>query len=178
MEHRVARIAFDGRSPEVAGRIFAWAAGAELAHEKRKREPVYRDAAGNEVDQANVIGSFDFAFSGDRTRLSKFVELSVPLHERWDVSLAGRHDDHDDVDSTVSHQVATRFRLNEQLTLRGSWSKTAKPPGIGGAARRSGCHASPGTRSGLRGFATRLSPSTPATRSSWRTGPRASDSGW
>ena len=132
MEHRVARIAFDGRSPEVAGRIFAWAAGAELAHEERKRDPVYRDGAGNEVDQADVIGSFDFAFSGDRTRLSKFVELSVPLHERWDVSLAGRHDDHDDVDSTVSHQVATRFRLNEQLTLRGSWSKAAKPPGVGG----------------------------------------------
>ena len=131
MEHRVARIAFDGRSPEVAGRIFGWAAGAELAHEMRKRNPVYRDAAGNEVDQADVIGSFDFAFSGDRTRLSKFVELSVPLHERWDVSLAGRHDDHDDVDSTISHQVATRFRLNEQLTLRGSWSKAAKPPGIG-----------------------------------------------
>ena len=131
MEHRVARIAFDGRSPEVAGRTFAWAAGAELAHEMRKRDPVYRDAAGNEVDQADVIGSFDFAFSGDRTRLSKFVELAVPLHERWDVSLAGRHDDHDDVESTISHQVATRFRLNENLSLRGSWSKAAKPPGVG-----------------------------------------------
>lgn len=132
MEHRVARIAFDGRSPEVAGRTFGWAAGAGIAHEKRTRDPVYRDAAGNEVDQGDVIGSFDFAFTGDRTRLSKFVELAVPLHERWDVSLAARHDDHDDVDSTTSHQVATRFRLNDGLTLRGSWSKTARPPGIGG----------------------------------------------
>ena len=131
LEHRVARIAFDGRSPEVAGRIFGWAAGAELAHEQRKRDPVYRDVAGNEVDQANVIGSFDFAFSGERTRLSKFVELAVPLHERWDVSLAARHDDYNDVESTISHQVATRLRLNENLSLRGSWSKAAKPPGVG-----------------------------------------------
>ena len=131
IEHRVARVTFDGLSPELAGRTFGWAAGAELAYEKRTRDPVYRDADGNEVDQADVIGSFDIAFTGDRTRLSKFVELSLPVHERWDVTLAGRHDDHDDVESTISHQIATRFRLHEQLSLRGSWSKAAKPPGTG-----------------------------------------------
>ena len=131
IEHRVARVTFDGRSPEFLGRSMGWAAGAELAYEKRTRDPVYRDAAGNRVDQGDVIGSFDFGFSGDRTRLSKFVELSVPLHERWDLMLASRHDDHDDVESTKSHQLATRFRLSENLSLRGSWSKSAKPPGIG-----------------------------------------------
>ena len=127
----MARIAFDGRSPEVAGRTLGWAAGAEYAYEKRTRDPVYRDAAGNAVDQADVIGSFDFSFTGSRARLSKFAELSIPLHERWEVVLAGRHDDHDDVDSTIAHQVATRFRLREGLTLRGSFSRASKAPGIG-----------------------------------------------
>ena len=131
IEHRVARITFDGRSPEFRGRDFGWAAGAELAYEKRTRDPMYRDAAGNEIDQSDVIGSFDIAFTGDRTRLSKFIELSLPVHERWDITLASRHDDHDDVESTKSHQFATRLRLNENLSLRGSWSKAAKPPGIG-----------------------------------------------
>jgi len=131
IEHRVARIAFDGRSPEVAGRTLGWAAGAEYAYEKRTRDPVYRDAAGNAVDHADVIGVFDLSFTGSRTRLSKFAELSVPLHERWEVVLAGRHDDHDEVESTTSHQVATRFRLREGLTLRGSFSRAAKAPGIG-----------------------------------------------
>ena len=67
-EHRVARIAFDGRSPEVAGRTLGWAAGAEYAYEKRTRDPVYRDAAGDAVDQEDVIGSFDFSFTGSRAR--------------------------------------------------------------------------------------------------------------
>ena len=131
IEHRVARIAFDGRSPEVAGRALSWAAGAEYAYEKRTHDPVYRDGAGNAVDQADVIGSFDISFTGSRARVSKFGELSIPLHERWEVLLAGRHDDHDDVESTTAHQVATRFRLREGLTLRGSFSRAAKARGIG-----------------------------------------------
>lgn len=131
LEHRTARMAFDGQGPALGGTSLGWVAGAEFAYEKRTRDPVYRDAAGNEVAQADVIGSWDIPFSGNRKRWSKFVELSLPLHERWDVVLAGRHDDHDDVESTFSHQVATRFRLNEALSLRGSWSKAAKPPGLG-----------------------------------------------
>ena len=131
LEHRVARVAFDGQGPTLGGRALGWAAGAEFAYEKRTRDAVYRGAAGDEVPQDDVIGWFDFSFDGERERLSKFAELSIPLQERWDLVLSGRHDDHDDVESTISRQAATRFRLNEGVSLRGSWSKAARAPGIG-----------------------------------------------
>lgn len=131
LEHRVVRVAFDGQGPTLGGRALGWAAGAEFAYEKRTRDAVYRSAAGDEVPQDDVIGWFDFSFDGERERLSKFAELSIPLQQRWDVVLSGRHDDHDDVESTISRQAATRFRLNEGVSLRGSWSKAARAPGIG-----------------------------------------------
>ena len=131
LEHRVARVTFDGQGPTLGGRDLGWAAGAEFAYEKRTRDAVYRNAAGDEIPQDDVIGWFDFSFTGDRERLSKFAEVSIPLSERWDAVISGRHDAHDDVESTFSHQAATRFRLNERMSLRGSWSKAARPPGIG-----------------------------------------------
>ena len=130
-KHRVARVAFDGSGFELGGGPLAWAVGAELVHEARKWDPVYRDGSGNVVhwtDVAGVSPLWSVRFHGERDRLSEFAELSLPLHGDLDVVLAGRHDEQNDVGSTVSRQLATRYRLNDGLSFRGSLSKSEKPP--------------------------------------------------
>ena len=130
-KHRVARVAFDGTGPELGGGAIGWAAGAEFVYESRRLNPIYRDGGGNVVDPTDVAGSHPFnavAFRGARDRLSEFAEISLSLHDDWDVVLGGRHDDQDDVGSTVSSQLATRFRVNHGLSLRGSVGSTEKPP--------------------------------------------------
>ena len=130
-KHRVARVVFDGTGPEFGGGPLGWAAGAEFVHETRRFNPVYRNGDGNVVDPADVAGSspfFTFASLGRRDRLSEFAEISLPLRDDWDVVLGARHDEQNDVGSTVSGQLATRFRVNDGLSLRGSVGSAEKPP--------------------------------------------------
>ena len=130
-KHRVARVAFDGTGPELRGGALGWAAGAEFVHETRQLSPIYRTGDGNAVDPTDVAGSSPFfavAFRGGRDRLSEFAEVSLPLLHDWDVVLGARHDEQNDVGSTVSGQIATRFRVNDGLSLRGSVGSAEKPP--------------------------------------------------
>lgn len=130
-KHRVARVTFDGTGPELGGGALGWAAGAEFVHESRRLNPVYRTGDGNVVDPTDVAGSHPFfavAFRGARDRLSEFAEVSLPVHDDWDVVLGGRHDEQNDVGSTVSGQLATRLRVHDGLSLRGSVGSAEKPP--------------------------------------------------
>ena len=45
--------------------------------------------------------------------------VALPLHPDWEVILAGGRGD--EAESTLSHRVSSRYRLNESLTLRASW---------------------------------------------------------
>lgn len=45
--------------------------------------------------------------------------VALPLHPDWEVILAGGRDD--EAESTLSHRVTSRYRLNESLILRASW---------------------------------------------------------
>ena len=131
--HRVARATFDGSAFELPGGAIDWAAGAEFTREVRRWLPTYVDGTDEVVpDQRDVIGAFDISYAGDRDRLSEFFEVSLPLSEDWNAVLGGRHDDHDDVGSTLSAQWTSRYRLNDFLTFRSSWIKAEKPPLLGG----------------------------------------------
>ena len=45
--------------------------------------------------------------------------VALPLHPDWEVILAGGRGE--EAESTLSHRVTSRYRLNESLTLRASW---------------------------------------------------------
>ena len=130
-DHKTARASLDGTAFTLGGGDVRWAAGTEIAYEDRRNVRDYRDVLGVSHDVGDVLGSGGSSFSGQRRRWSGFAEASLPLRGDWDVVLAGRRDDHDDIGATFSHQVASRYRLSEALTLRGSWDEGSKPPTLG-----------------------------------------------
>jgi len=128
-----ARFAFGGSGLSLGGRPIGWAAGAEWVRESREWLTTYIAGTGMEIpEQTDVMGSFGVSFAGERDSVSPFFELSLPLHEIWDVGLAGRYSNHDDVGSTAAGQLETVFELSPDFALRGNWSKGDRAPYLGG----------------------------------------------
>ena len=128
-----ARVAFDGSGFAIGGRPIGWAAGAEWVRESRDWLTTYVSGAGDVIEeQKDVMGSFGISFAGERDSVSPFLEVSLPLHEIWDVGLAGRYSDHDDVGSTTATQMETVFELSPDFALRGNWSMADRAPYLGG----------------------------------------------
>ena len=129
-DHKTAQASLDGPLFALGGGEARWAAGAEFAAEDWRDVHAYRDRSGRSYEAGDVLGDGGIFAEGERQRWSGFAEASLPLRDDWDVTLAGRGDDYDDVGAALSHQVASRFRLNDILAFRGSWDKGSKPPNL------------------------------------------------
>ncbi len=129
-DHKAARVSLDGTAFALSGGDVRWAAGTEVAYEDWRNVYDYKDVLGGSHQAGDVLGSGGISAAGKRRRWSGFAEVSLPLHSDWDVVLAVRRDDHDDVGATVSRSVASRYRLNKFLTFRGSWSEGSKAPSL------------------------------------------------
>ena len=129
-DHKTARVSFDGQAFTLGGGDVKWAAGAAFAHEERRNVYDYRDVENRSYQASDVLGSGGNSFSGERQRWSAFTEVSLPLRNDWDVILAGRLDEHNDVGTAFSHQITSRYRLHKALTLRGSWNRASRAPDL------------------------------------------------
>ena len=129
-KYTAARAAFNGKAFPLPGGGVLWAAGAEIASQDWKNIHDYRDADHRSYPASDVLGSGGSSSAGERRTVSAFAEVSLPLVKGWDVTLAGRNDDHDDVGATFSGQVASRYRLNKNLALRASWGTGGRPPAL------------------------------------------------
>ena len=129
-DHKTARVSFDGQAFALGGGNVKWAAGAAFAHEERKDVYGYRDVENRSYQASDVLGSGGNSFSGERQRWSAFTEVSLPVRKDWDLVLAGRLDEHDDVGTAFSHQITSRYRLHKTLTLRGSWNRASRAPDL------------------------------------------------
>ena len=127
---KVAGVSLDGRALALPGGDVRWAVGTEFASEEARDRYDYRDVHNRSYKADDVLGSGGSEYSGDRRRWSAFAETSLPLHRDLDVGLAGRHDEFDDVGATFSHQVSSRYRLNDVVMVRGSWSGSSRAPGL------------------------------------------------
>ena len=129
-DHKTARASFDGTAFALNGGDVRWAAGTEVASEDWRDLYDYRDIDNRSYEAGDVLGTAGNSASGERRRWSAFTEVSLPLRSDWDVVLAGRRDDHDDVGATFSRQIASRYRLNEAFTVRGSWNGGSRAPSL------------------------------------------------
>lgn len=130
VEHTAAGASFNGEAFTLSGGEVLWAAGAEIASEEWRDVRDYRDMNGRSYDPKDVLGSGGSWSIGERDRFSAFAEVSLPLLKGWDVTLAGRHDDHDDVGATFSGRIASRYGLSKNLALRASWGAGGRPPAL------------------------------------------------
>ena len=129
IEYTAARASFNGRAFALPGGSALWVVGAEIASLDSKSNYNHRDANGRHYPVTDVLGSGGSSWDAGRKTFSAFSEVSLPLVKKWEVTLAGRHDDHDDVGATFSGQVASRYRLNEES------SRSAHPGGRAGSRR-------------------------------------------
>ena len=129
-DHKTARVSFDGQAFALGGGTVKWAAGAAFAHEERRNVYLYRDVENRSYQASDVLGSAGNSFSGERQRWSAFTEVSLPVRDDWDLVLAGRLDEHDDVGTAFSYQITSRYRLHKSLTLRGSWNRASRAPDL------------------------------------------------
>ncbi len=129
-EHSVARVILDGDAAVLANEGLRWKAGTEVSRFDWKDVYDYRNSSGRSVAARDALGSAGNSAIGERSRWSAFAELSVPVTADWDFILSGRHDDYDDVGETLSRQIASRYRIDDALSLRASWSRGAGPPSL------------------------------------------------
>jgi len=68
--------------------------------------------------------------SGDKTVKSLFVELQVPLTEKINAQIAGRHEDFSDSDSATVYKFAIGWDVTDWMLLRASQSTSFRPPNL------------------------------------------------
>ena len=129
-DHKTARVSFDGSTFALPGGDVKWALGTVFAREEQNLTYTRHDVNHTVYPSSDVLGSSGESFSGARQRWSTFTEIALPVIRDWDILLAGRMDDHDDVETTFSHQIATRYQAHRLLVLRGSWNRGSRAPSL------------------------------------------------
>ena len=129
-EYSRANASLEGETPTTAGGAVLWTVGVEVENRDHRHVFDFRDNRNVSYENDDVIGYGGASLVADRRRFSVFAESTLPLLDGWDLTLGARRDDYDDVGEAVSLQAANRYRLNDNLTLRTSWSRASHPPSL------------------------------------------------
>lgn len=133
---------------EIGGRTAGFVVGADYFEDSLSFQYDAQSAAGN------VFGSAGAGLGGDRTAYAVYFESLLPLADSFNLTLAGRYDDYDDVGSKFSPRVSLEFRPVDSLLLRGSWGKGFRAPTMGdlyGAPSTTNLEIQPNVAAGLPG---------------------------
>ena len=129
-KRRSAGMQLSGNNLLLLGRDIKWKLGAEAENRKLYNKFNYRNNDGLPVDEEDVLGSGGLEVDGKRKSKSGFAELLIPLSSRWDLVVAGRLDDFNDLGTTKNHELSTRFDISNTLSLRGSIVKGDAAPSL------------------------------------------------
>ena len=127
---KTARASLDGTAFALRGGDARWAVGAEVESLDARDIYDYRDVHNRAHKPEDVLGSSGNSYSGERESWSVFTDAALPLLSGWDVLLAGRRDEYDDVGATLSYQIGSRYAVNDHVALRGSWGEGAAAPSL------------------------------------------------
>ena len=81
-------------------------------------------------DVSQSLGSGGTSYAGERNTAGAFAEVSLPLTDSVDVRAAARADDFSDIGGLSAWRLGTEYRLNDIVTLRGSWSSSDNSPSM------------------------------------------------
>ncbi|MBA3564045.1 MAG: TonB-dependent receptor [Gammaproteobacteria bacterium] len=125
--HRVASV--DGQVTLDLAQMPAGPLGAAVGFEYRD-EKFTQDFDDQQV-AGNVAGSAGAAdASGARAVTALFAEVSVPVVDTLEVSLAGRYDDYNDFGTTFNPKIAVGFRPIDSVLLRASYGEGFRAPSM------------------------------------------------
>jgi iron complex outermembrane receptor protein len=95
-----------------------------------------RDKGISTVDSSLATDNLDFVFgaddwSGQLTTTAFFVELGIPIADMWEINIAGRYEDFDEIgEDTVDPKITVLFQPSDSLTLRASAGSSFKVPSL------------------------------------------------
>ncbi|WP_018981953.1 TonB-dependent receptor domain-containing protein [Salinimonas chungwhensis] len=122
----------------INGDLFTWEAGtvsAAFGLEMRREElsdiPSMNSRARAENNYlVDVFGFGSSVAEADRTQWGAFAEFFIPVHDTFEVQLAGRYDHFDDFGGTFNPKVGFTFRPIDSVIFRGSWSTSFRAPSL------------------------------------------------
>lgn len=124
-ETRLVDFSASGPIMELPGGSLGIAFGGEY------RESELVDARTTDNETGNVVGGSEgFSFTGTRDVMSFFAELSIPVTQQIEVQLAARYEDYSDFGDTTKPKIAAKWRINDWLLVRGSYSGSFKAPDL------------------------------------------------
>ena len=129
-EYTRANASLEGETLTMAGGAVRWTLGVEVEDRDHRDVQDFRDNRNISYKSRDVIGYGGTSLVAERRRFSVLAESSVPLIEGWDLTLGARRDDYDDVGEAISLHATNRYRLNDNLAFRTSWSQAAHPPSM------------------------------------------------
>ena len=98
------------------------------------------DRPGGLAEQGFGIGSNGFTGFGprlagefDRKSYAGYADLEIDVTEAFTVQIAGRYEDHEDVDTTFDGKIAALLDVNDFVSLRGAVSTGFRAPTVGQA---------------------------------------------
>ena len=121
--------------------------GAEYRHESYKIEQgeeasyiTALDSSGNPIAAggAQVLPGFgpQSATNESRHNVAVFAEFDTYLTDKWNVVLASRYEDYSDFGNTFTSKLATRYSINDNLSLRGAASTGFRAPSLAQSSYR------------------------------------------
>ncbi len=121
--------------------------GAEYRHESYKIEQgeeasyiTALDSNGNPIAAggAQVLPGFgpQSATNESRHNVAVFAEFDTYLTDKWNVVLASRYEDYSDFGNTFTSKLATRYSINDHLSLRGAASTGFRAPSLAQSSYR------------------------------------------
>jgi len=122
----------------VTGDLFDMPAGPlsfatilEWGHQEYDLNADPRILPGNPLGPDTILNLTGTGGGGERDRYAFGIELSAPLHDTLNATLAGRYDKYDDitrVDDAVTYMAGLEWRPFDSLLVRGSYSTSFRAP--------------------------------------------------
>lgn len=113
------------------------AVGAEYRQENFRIRPGDQQSWAGGPFVANGAPAGAQVFPGFRTRLdedrdsqSLYVDLDADVTDRWNVDVAARYENYSDFGSDLNGKLATRFQVNDAISLRGAISTGFRAPSL------------------------------------------------
>ena len=123
-DYTAAGVTLDGFGANLPAGQVGWAVGAETASTE------YLDDYDSFREAGNILGSAGNSASGSRSRWAAFGEMSIPIFEGIEATVAARYDSYDDFGTATSPSVALRYQPLDMVVLRASWGQGFKAPNL------------------------------------------------
>lgn len=94
------------------------------------RQEYYQDIYDPLSEAGQIVGSAGNSAAGSRNVAAGYVEVLLPVFDKFEIDLAGRYDKYSDYGADFAPKVSLRYQPLDTLTLRGSYGEGFRAPSL------------------------------------------------